>query len=208
VSCGTARLGQRVTIVEPATGRRVVDGDGEIWVSGPSVAPGYFGKPEATRASFSARLDGDDGEWLRTGDQGRLVDGELYITGRLKDVAVVKGVKHVAEDIEHTVASAGDRGLRAGSCAVFSIDDGNREELVVIQEIERGAVAAWSELAERIAVAVVQAHGARADVIALVKPGSIPRTTSGKVRRSACRELFAQGALDEVHRLTFTGPAR
>jgi acyl-CoA synthetase (AMP-forming)/AMP-acid ligase II len=200
VSCGVPRLGQRVAIVDPATLRPVSDGAGEIWVSGESVARGYFGKPDATRTCFGARLDGHEGEWLRTGDIGRLVDGELYVTGRLKDIAVVRGVKYAAEDVEHTVDSVNERGLRSSSCAVFSLERGEREQLVVVQEIERGANAAWDTLAQRIAAAVIEVHGVRADVIALVKAGAIPRTTSGKIRRAACRELFASSALDEVHR--------
>ncbi len=200
VSCGFPRLDQRVAIVDPETLRPVTDDAGEIWVSGASVARGYFGKPDATRACFGARLDGSEGEWLRTGDIGRVVDGELYVTGRLKDIAVVRGVKYAAEDVEHTVDSVCERGLRASSCAVFSFERGEREELVVVQEVERGVHAAWETLAQRIAAAVIEIHGVRADVVALVKPGTIPRTTSGKVRRAACRDLFARSALDEIHR--------
>jgi fatty acid CoA ligase FadD32 len=184
-------------------------------VRGPSVARGYFGKTEASRATFGARIRANEPEhehehehgWLRTGDLGELVDGELYVTGRLKDIAVVKGRKHAAEDVEHTVASVRTRTLRAGGCAVFSCDDGTQEDLVVVQEIERGADAPWIELAEQIACVVAEEHGIRADVVSLVRAGEIPRTTSGKVRRGLCRELFERGALDEVycHR---HGPAR
>ena len=202
VSCGAVRFGQRLAIVDPSTGRRVASGDGEVWIQGPSVARGYFGRPDATRSTFGARLEGEDGMWMRSGDIGRLVDGELYVTGRLKDVAVVNGVKHAGEDIEYTIESVCERPLRPNACAVFAIDDGEREDLVVIQEIDRGASAPWNDLAARLAQAVVNEHRVHADVVSLVRAGSIPRTTSGKVRRSACRELFARGAFDEVHRYT------
>ena len=203
VSCGVPRHGQRIAIVDPITRRPVEHGDGEIWVSGPSVARGYFGNVEATRASFGARLDGSDADWLRTGDLGRMVDGELHVTGRLKAIAVVRGVKHAAEDLEQTVDSACDDALRAGACAVFSFEIAEREELVVVQEVERGATASWPQVAQRIATVVTEAHGVRVDVVSFVRPGSIPRTTSGKVRRAACRELFATRELDEVHRQAF-----
>ncbi len=199
---GEVRPGLQVAIVDPAARLRVAGGaEGEIWARGPSVAQGYFGQPEASRATFGAHLEGEDGAWLRTGDLGCLVDGELYVTGRLKDVVVTRGGKHAAEDIEDTVDRERLPPLRAGACAAFAHDDGEVERLVVVQEVERGArVEAWSVVAEQIAAAVAEAHGAPADVVSLVRAGSIPRTTSGKVRRGACRNLFAQGALDEIHR--------
>jgi acyl-CoA synthetase (AMP-forming)/AMP-acid ligase II len=210
VSCGPVRPGLSLAIVDPSTGRCVEGGaEGEIWVRGPSVARGYFGQPEVSAAVFTARVRDDDaadregeGPWLRTGDLGCLVDGDLFVTGRIKDVVVLKGVKYAAEDVEQAVDRDRPAPLRAGACAVFAHDDGEAERLVVVQEVERGASAVWSEVAERIASSLAEDHGVPAHVIALVRAGSIPRTTSGKVRRSACRELFAQRALDEVHRHT------
>jgi acyl-CoA synthetase (AMP-forming)/AMP-acid ligase II len=193
VSCGRARPGHEIAVV-----------DGEIWVRGPSVARGYFGRPEATRATFAAVHEGKT--WLRTGDLGRILDGELYVTGRLKDLVVHNGAKYAAEDIEHSVEKQRIESLRAGACAAFSHDDGQRERLVVVHEIERDATASWSDVAEKIADAVIAEHGAPADVVSLVRAGNIPRTTSGKVRRSACRALFADGTLDEVHRRTVSRP--
>jgi acyl-CoA synthetase (AMP-forming)/AMP-acid ligase II len=201
VSCGRARLGLELAVVDLGSRRRLDNGvEGEIWIRGASVARGYWGKPELSLAAFGAQLDGE-GPWLRTGDLGRLVDGELYVTGRLKDVVVRSGAKHAAEDIEHSVEKARITPLRAGACAAFSHDDGQRERLVVVQEVERDAIAPWSEVADQVAAAIVE-EGVPADVVLLVRAGSIPRTTSGKVRRGACRALFADGALAEIHRYT------
>jgi acyl-CoA synthetase (AMP-forming)/AMP-acid ligase II len=190
VACGTPR--QDVAIV-----------GGEIWVRGASVGQGYFGQPEASRASFAAEHDGQ--RWLRTGDLGRLVDGELFVTGRVKDLVIKNGVKLAAEDLEHSVERRRIEALRPGACVAFSHDDGARERLVVVHELEHAARAPCTAIADAIAAAIVADHGTPADVVALVRPGTIPRTTSGKVRRGACRVLFADGVLAEVHRRTRPG---
>ena len=201
VGCGQSRPQHEIAVVEPEATRRVEDGvEGEIWVRGPSVARGYHAQPEQTHAVFHARIVGEAGEWLRTGDLGCLIEGELYVTGRLKDVVVVRGTKLAAEDIEQSFEL--DPVLRASACTAFAHDDGERERLVVVQEVERGAEGPFGEVAARIAAAILQKGGAPVDVVALVRAGNIPRTTSGKVRRSACRELFAQGTLDEIYRHT------
>jgi acyl-CoA synthetase (AMP-forming)/AMP-acid ligase II len=201
VGCGVHRPHHAIAIVDPVTRRRVGDGDeGEIWVRGPSVAQGYFGQPEKTSEVFHAQIAGETGGWLRTGDLGSLSEGELYITGRIKDVVVVRGTKLAAEDIEQSFEP--DPLLRRSACVAFAHDDGARERLVIVQEVERGATGPFAEIAARIAAAVLERGGAAADVVSLVRPGNIPRTTSGKVRRSACHELFVQGGLDELHRYT------
>lgn len=205
VSCGRARAGLEVAIVDSshsshsALGTRRDDGvEGEIWVRGTSVARGYFRQEQASRETFAATLDGTS--WLRTGDLGCLVDGEVYITGRDKDIVVRNGVKYAAEDLEHTVEQLHVESLHPGGCAAFGHDDGARERLVIVQEIGRDAVDAWSELADRIVGAVAAEHGTPADAVVFVHRGSIPRTTSGKIRRSECRALYERGELNEVHR--------
>src|SRR5271163_3902386 len=203
VSCGRVRLSTELTIVDRARGARCDDGvEGEIWVHGPSVAAGYFGDEEASRETFAATLDGtpENSRWLRTGDLGCIVDGELYITGRAKDVVVKNGVNYAAEDLETTVEQLRLESLHANGCAAFSHDDGLRERLVIVSEIARDAVAAWSEVADRIVAAVATAHGTPADSVVFVNRGGIPRTTSGKIRRSECRALYSRGELVEVHR--------
>src|SRR5271165_2877109 len=203
VSCGRARLSTELAIVDRARGARCEDGvEGEIWVHGPSVAGGYFGDEQTSRATFAARLDGtpDNSRWLRTGDLGCVVDGELYITGRAKDVVVKNGVNYAAEDLETTVEQLRLGSLHANGCAAFSHDDGVRERLVIVTEIARDAVAEWSEVADQIVAAVATAHGTPADSVVFVNRGGIPRTTSGKIRRSECRTQYSGGELIEVHR--------
>jgi acyl-CoA synthetase (AMP-forming)/AMP-acid ligase II len=199
VSCGRARLSTELAIVDRARGTRCDDGvAGEIWVHGPSVAAGYFGDEQASRETFGAALDG--AKWLRTGDLGCIVDGELYITGRAKDVVVKNGVNYAAEDLETTVQQLHLGSLHPNGCAAFSHDDGLRERLVIVSEIARDAEAEWSEVADQIVSAVATAHGAPADSVVFVNRGGIPRTTSGKIRRSECRALYSRGELVEVHR--------
>ena len=203
VSCGRARLSTELAIVDRARGARCDDGvEGEIWVHGPSVAGGYFGDEEASRETFAATLDGtpENSRWLRTGDLGCIVDGELYITGRAKDVVVKNGVNYAAEDLETTVEQLRLGSLHANGCAAFSHDDGLRERLVIVSEIARDTVAEWSEVADQIVAAVATAHGTPADSVVFVNRGGIPRTTSGKIRRSECRALYSRGELVEVHR--------
>jgi acyl-CoA synthetase (AMP-forming)/AMP-acid ligase II len=199
VSCGRARLDTELAIVDRARGARCDDGvEGEIWVHGPSVAAGYFGDEQASRETFGAVLDG--AKWLRTGDLGCIVDGELYITGRAKDVVVKNGVNYAAEDLETTVQQLHLGSLHPNGCAAFSHDDGLRERLVIVSEIARDAEAEWSEVADQIVAAVATTHGAPADSVVFVNRGGIPRTTSGKIRRSECRALYSRGELVEVHR--------
>jgi acyl-CoA synthetase (AMP-forming)/AMP-acid ligase II len=113
---------------------------------------------------------------------------------------VRNGVKSAAEDVEHTVGQLHAESLRPGGCAAFGHDDGARERLVIVQEIARDAVDAWGEVADRIVGAMTAEHGAPADVIVFVQPGSIPRTTSGKIRRGECRTRYERSELVEVHR--------
>ncbi|MGC2655745.1 MAG: fatty acyl-AMP ligase [Mycobacterium sp.] len=203
VSCGGACIGTELAIVDVARGARCDDGvEGEIWVRGASVARGYFGDEQASRQTFAAALDDtpDHPKWLRTGDLGCIVAGELYITGRDKDVVVKNGVKYAAEDIETTVEQLRLESLHPNGCAAFGHDDSVRERLVIVNEIARDAVAVWREVADQIVAAVAAAHGTPADTVVFVHRGSIPRTTSGKTRRSECRAQYARCELVEVYR--------
>ena len=203
VSCGHACIGTELAIVDRALGARCDDGaEGEIWIRSASVAGGYFGDEQASRETFAAALDGtpENSRWLRTGDLGCIVDGELYITGRAKDVVVKNGVNYAAEDLEHAVERLRLTPLQPNGCAAFGHDDGLRERLVIVSEIARDAEAEWSEVADQIVAAVATAHGTPADSVVFVNRGGIPRTTSGKIRRSECRALYSRGELLEVHR--------
>jgi acyl-CoA synthetase (AMP-forming)/AMP-acid ligase II len=199
VCCGRARGGLEVAIVDQTTGTRCDDGaEGEIWVRGSSVAGGYFSQQEASRETFAGRLEGTS--WLRTGDLGSLVDSELYVTGRDKDIIVKNGVKYAAEDLEHSVEQLHVESLHPGGCAAFGYDDGARERLVIVQEIGRDAVDDWEDVADRIVGAVAAEQGTPPDAVVFVARGSIPRTTSGKIRRGECRSQYGRGELVEVHR--------
>ena len=173
------------------------DGElGEIWVQGPSVASGYYDQPEATRQAFAARLaPSGDGPFLRTGDFGFLRSGQLFVTGRLKDLIIIRGRNFYPEDIELSVECAYE-GLRAGHCAAFSIEKQDRECLVIVQEIEPRHRHLDAERALRaIRYTVAARHELEVYAIVLVKAGTIPKTSSGKTRRSECRRHYMDGQL-------------
>ncbi|MGO8747212.1 MAG: AMP-binding protein [Thermoguttaceae bacterium] len=200
VGCGENLPGQQLAIVDPKTCRQCADEDvGEIWVQGPSVACGYYDQPEATAAAFGGFLAvTGEGPFLRTGDFGFLRKGQLFVTGRLKDLIIIRGRNFYPEDIEHSVERA-CAGLRAGHCAAFSIEHGDRERLAVVQEIEPRR----RELdVERALLAIRRAVAARHEVevytIALVKAGTIPKTSSGKTRRTECRERYLRGEMQII----------
>jgi acyl-CoA synthetase (AMP-forming)/AMP-acid ligase II len=164
--------------------------EGEIWVAGESVAQGYFGEPEATRATFGARLVPDDGRaYLRTGDLGRIAGGALTVTGRMKDVLICAGVNVAAVDVERFAARAFPD-MVPGGAAAFQDESESGGALVLLVERQRGAVQQMedADAVRAIRAAVVAALGVTLDEIAIVRPGSLPRTTSGKIRRSAARQ--------------------
>lgn len=200
IGCGHTLPGQEIVVVSPESFTRCQpDQVGEIWVSGPSVARGYWNRPHETEQTFLARLaDTGEGPFLRTGDLGFLRDGELFITGRLKDLIIIRGRNHYPQDIELT-AELSHEALRPGCCAAFSAaDEGQEERLVVIGELKRRyrRSANASEVVAAVRRAVAEFHKLRIHDVSLIKPGSIPKTSSGKIRRSACRKSFLDGTLD------------
>jgi natural product biosynthesis luciferase-like monooxygenase protein len=202
VGCGQSQPGQRVLIVNPTTLMRCELGQvGEIWVGGPSVTRGYWNKPDETERVFHARLADDANEsedFLRTGDLGFIRDGELFITGRLKDLIIIRGRNLYPQDIELTVESCSPM-LRPGCGAAFSISLDGADRLVVVQEVERQHRNVDVEaLAEIIRQAVVQQHDVQPYAVALLRPGSIHKTSSGKIQRYACRESFLKGSLQTL----------
>jgi len=175
-------------------------GVGEIWVHGPGVAGGYWRQPTFSEVVFPTDTRGR--RWLRTGDLGSLVDGELYITGRAKDLIVLHGRNHYPQDIE-TTAEASSALLRPGAGAAFGVDaDGaDAERLVLVHEVLPGPTPAAAELdaaAEAVLAAVAAEHGVRVARLVLIKPGSVPKTSSGKIQRRATRELYLSAGLDPV----------
>ena len=215
VGCGRTLDGQRIEIVRPEDRTLCARGEvGEIWISGPGVAAGYWGRPEDTSQTFGAHLAGSNGvdmgtgaperaqtgPFLRTGDLGFLKGSELFVTGRLKDLIIVRGLNHYPQDLERT-AEAAHPALRAGCSAAFVVaTDGER--LIVAAEAgttrRDGASGALGgpEIAGAIREAIAEEHELLVDTVLLLKPGSIPKTSSGKIRRHACREGYLAGTLD------------
>jgi acyl-CoA synthetase (AMP-forming)/AMP-acid ligase II len=192
VSCGRPALDTDVRIVDRATLRECAEGVvGEIWMKGPGKALGYWGKPEDSAAAFGARLQPPHGEgdFLRTGDLGCMRGGELYVVGRAKDVIVIHGKNHHPQDIELTAERA-HAALRPGCSAAFAYDVADREAVALVQEVETEQPSELHAAAGAIRTAVYREHGLRLDAVALVARGAVPKTTSGKTQRSACRERF------------------
>src|SRR5215468_8185326 len=187
-----------VKVVDPDSGRPCrSDTIGEVWVSGPSVAAGYWNRPEETEAVFGAYLsDTAEGPFLRTGDLGFVHEGDLFISGRLKDLIIIRGRKLHPTDIERTVARS-HPGLRAGGGAAFAITVDGQEQLVVVHETERHhAPRDPNAMIGAIRSAVIEEHDVLVTSVRLVRPGSLPRTANGKAQRSVCRESFLAGAFD------------
>ncbi|HYG63154.1 MAG TPA: amino acid adenylation domain-containing protein, partial [Thermoanaerobaculia bacterium] len=204
VGCGRSWLGQQVAIVRPETGERCAEGQvGEIWVSGPSVARCYWNRAEETAETFGARLAGE-GPWLRTGDLGFVDGGELFVSGRLKDLVIIRGRNHYPQDIERT-AELSHPGLRSGGAAAFSVDAGGEERLIIVQEVERHRGRETEALSEAIRRAVAEEHEVQVYEVVLLRPGSLPKTSSGKVRRQACRAGYLAGTLAVVGRSALGG---
>ncbi|MEU4836475.1 fatty acyl-AMP ligase [Streptosporangium sp. NPDC023615] len=220
VSCGTPSLGVSVRIRHREDVSALPDGRiGEIWVSGPNVADGYWNRPERSAAVFAKHLaeaDGDllPGPWLRTGDLGFLLDGRVHVVGRAKDMIIIRGRNHYPDDIETTVQAARDTAARAvsgaaatsaaavaseGSAAAFSAEIDGEERLVVLVEADPALLAADGPDREVVLRALRQEitrhHGLAAHDLVLVRRGTLPRTTSGKIRRGACREQYLRGEL-------------
>lgn len=198
--CGHGRTeGVELRIVSPDTMDELPDGTvGEIWLRGGSVAEGYWNRPQATEDIFRARTSKGNGPFLRTGDLGFVLVGELFVTGRLKDVIIVQGRNIYPQDIEQVVRDV-HPGLRARPGAAFSVDTG-REHVVIVQEIRPAQLSdvPLAELAENIRQAVVKAFDVSFPSVVFVDR-SVPRTTSGKVQRNATRKLFLAGALVPIH---------
>lgn len=195
VGCGAVLPGETVLIVDPET-RTVVPEDsiGEIWVQSPSVGVGYYQRRDATERTFRAYTDKGDGPFLRTGDLGFLYDGQLYVSGRLKDMIVVRGVNRYPQDIEETVERSCDV-VQAGSVAAFAMDRDGREQLVIVAETVRAREKDWDANLKAIRRSVTEEHDLPPDAIYLVRNSSVPKTSSGKIQRHACLHAVRDGDL-------------
>ncbi|TSE00740.1 AMP-binding protein [Skermania sp. ID1734] len=228
VSCGYVARSQWAAIVDPESATELPDGRvGEIWLHGNNMGIGYWGRAEETAATFHNKLINrladeshaagtpEDANWMRTGDYGVYVDGELYITGRVKDLVIVDGRNHYPQDLEFS-AQESSSALRPGFIAAFSVPanqlpaevfenshsglkadpDDSSEQLVVVAERGPGAGKADPQpIADTVRAAIAQRHGVMVRDVLLVPAGSIPRTSSGKIARRACKTAYIEGTL-------------
>jgi acyl-CoA synthetase (AMP-forming)/AMP-acid ligase II len=198
VSCGESEEDYPLAIVEPESREPLPEGRvGEVWVCGPSVAQGYWRKPELSEETFRARLSGEDSrQWLRTGDLGFVRDGLLYITGRRKDLIIIGGRNHYPQDIEWTVEAALTL-VRPGCSAAFSVEVDGEERLVVVAEVDTRQQPGGPAFDAQAATATVRqaindAYQLRLHDLVFLKAGSIPKTSSGKIQRQASRKAYLE----------------
>ncbi len=200
VDCGPTVRGQKIYIVDP--GQRTAVGEntvGEIWVQGPSIAKGYWKKPVETSHTFHASLkDSQDGPFLRTGDLGFIKQDRLFITGRVKDLIIIRGRNLYPQDIESAVERS-HNSLRYGATAAFTVDGEGGEELVVVQELDYRQKPKYNEVIDFIQAAIFEEAEVKAAAIILIQPGSIFKTSSGKIQRKATRDAFLDERLNIVH---------
>ncbi|MCA9708989.1 MAG: amino acid adenylation domain-containing protein, partial [Myxococcales bacterium] len=199
VSCGQSWGDEELVVVDPAHGQVCAERTiGEIWVRGRNVSPGYWRDPTETETHFCAKLAGPDRAFLRTGDLGFLDGGELFVTGRLKDLIIVRGRNHYPQDLEWT-AEASHRALRAGCSAAFTAEDDGEERLVVVCEAKRELASVdTDEVAAAVRHAVSLTHQLEVATVVLLAPGTIPKTSSGKIQRRACKARFLGGTLEVI----------
>jgi 8-amino-7-oxononanoate synthase len=201
VGCGAPVGSLRVAIVAPETGERAAsDHIGEVWVAGESIGKGYWRNPEKTAATFHARLsDADDGPFLRTGDLGFMHDQQLYITGRIDDLIIVRGLNHHPQDIEATARQSHSL-LAPGLGAAFAFEEHGAQRLVLVHEVVRDGSADLAPVIDAVRAAVLEEHGLALDAVVLIRCGTIAKTSSGKVQRHATCAAFRADELKPLAR--------
>lgn len=197
VGCGHPLRDQEISVIDPESLAECSPGEeGEVCVVGPSVARGYWNRPHETEETFVPQV-GEKTFCLRTGDLGFVEKGELYITGRLKDLIIIRGINYYPQDIEQTVEQS-HAGLRPGCGAAFSVEVGEEERLVVVQELDSARQPEDLGILAAIRQAIVEQHEVQAYAIVLLKYGSVPMTSSGKIQRRECRQKFLAGDLEAI----------
>jgi acyl-coenzyme A synthetase/AMP-(fatty) acid ligase/acyl carrier protein len=195
VACGWALGEQEVLIVGPDRTPVEAGTMGEIWVRGPSVAQGYFGREAETREWFGAALNDGAGPYLRTGDLGFFHDGELFVTGRLKDLIIIRGRNYYPQDLELTAEACHDA-LRPGCAAAFAIElEHGEEALAIAIEIENGREEDADAAIGAIRRGIMEQHDVRAHAVILLRAATLPKTPNGKLQRGDCRVSYLQGGL-------------
>ncbi len=208
VSCGQVQANEKIAIVQPEHLTACSEGEiGEIWLSGASVTQGYWKKAELTQQTFQAYLLTGEGPFLRTGDLGFIRNNELFVTGRLKEVIIIRGCNYYPQDIERTVQETCSD-LRLGCGAAFGVEQDGSERLVIVQEVERTALKTLNinQVIETIRRAVSEKHQLQVYEVILLKPAAIPKTTSGKIQRSACRTQYLENRLNAINDYRFYHP--
>ena len=202
VGCGRAVIDQDIVIVDPDTSQPCPpDRIGEIWVSGPNVAQGYWGKPAETARTFGASLPGADGRtFLRTGDLGFLADDNLFVVGRLKDLIIIRGRNYYPDDIEASMQGCHPALLHRRGAAFSVRPQGRDEQLVIVQEVDRRQVRDLDVPAVCAAIrhGIAESYDIQVHAIVLVQPLRIATTSSGKIQRHQCREDYLEGRLDPL----------
>ena len=194
------QLDSKIVIADPESFKLCEDGQvGEIWVSGASVAKGYWNRSQQTKETFDAYLSDGTGPFLRTGDLGFLLDGELFVTGRLKDMIIIRGQNYYPQDIELTVQKS-HPALRLNCGAAFTVEIKGKERLIIVQEVERSYLRKLdiNKVVGNILQEMINENGLQVYATVLIKTGSIPKTSSGKIQRHACRAKFLNGSLNVV----------
>jgi 8-amino-7-oxononanoate synthase len=196
VSCGTPVGSLQVAIVDADTAAHAApDRVGEVWVAGNSVGQGYWRDPQKTSNTFHARLrDSGDGPFLRTGDLGFIHENQLYITGRIDDLIILRGCNHHPQDIEATARESHSL-LKSGLGAAFAVDDAGTQRLVLVHEVERLVGSNLTSVLTAVRAAVLEMHGLSIDAVVLIRCGTIAKTSSGKVQRHASRAAFLANTL-------------
>lgn len=201
VSSGTPLVDYKIAIVHPKNRKRCApDEVGEIWVSGDSVGEGYWNRPEDTKHTFGAHIaETHEGPYLRTGDLGFMHDGHLYVTGRLKDLLIVRGRNYYPQDVEMTVEKS-HPALRPGGGAAFSVTKDNVEQLIVVHETQRREIEGvdWNEVIKVIRTNIAREHGIRAHAVILIRRATIAKTSSGKIQRSEMKRQYLANELQVV----------
>lgn len=199
VGCGVTTPNETVLIVDPESRRVLPENQiGEIWVDSPSVGLGYWEKPDISAEVFHATTKEGQGPYLRTGDLGFLSDGQLYVAGRVKDLIIVRGVNRYPQDIEQTVEECHES-IQSSAAAAFADDSGPRERLIITVEVQRSLEDDWNPVIQSIRRSVTASHEIPPDAVVLVRHGSLPKTSSGKIQRHACLKGFREGTLRVVH---------
>ncbi|MCB9220139.1 MAG: AMP-binding protein [Ignavibacteriales bacterium] len=200
VSCGSHILDSVIRIVDPESKQECSENEiGEIWTMSSSNAVGYWRKKEQSDYTFNAyTIENKQGPFLRTGDLGFILGGELFITGRLKDLIIIRGNNHYPQDIEISVEQSNNL-LRPGRVAAFSIDVNDEEQLVIVQEARSKPNVDWDKVCDDIRKAVLSDHSVVPYSIVLIRAKTIMLTSSGKIMRRAARDSYLNSTLDVIH---------